>query len=257
MIDGAIWAGGILLLVYGSRWLEKRWPIATTPASEVRDDWLAAIVSLFVPFLLNPLTSVCAATLLSWTGAGWIHLPTEGWWYVLSMAVVVVTADLINYSVHRLQHAVPFLWAMHSFHHSASAITLITGARHLWMERVLFHSILPIMVILFEIPPSMVMIAGFIFLLPDGCAHLNVRIPMGRMITWINSPQWHRIHHSVQPEHHDKNFASLLPLWDIVFGTAWIPHRDEYPDTGLVPPVRVDIIDSFIWPLRHLRHRNI
>jgi len=60
----------------------------------------------------------------------------------------------------------------------------------------------------------------------------------------------------VRPEHRDKNFAALLPLWDIIFRTAWIPARNEYSDTGFDPPVRVDLIDSIIWPFRHLRRRR-
>jgi hypothetical protein len=76
--------------------------------------------------------------------------------------------------------------------------------------------------------------------------------PMGRMITVLNSPQWHRIHHSMMPEHRDKSFASLLPLWDILFRTAWLPKPDEYPVTGFDPPVRVSVIEGVIWPFRHL-----
>jgi sterol desaturase/sphingolipid hydroxylase (fatty acid hydroxylase superfamily) len=38
--------------------------------------------------------------------------------------------------------------------------------------------------------------SAFIFSLPDSCAHLNVRIPLGPFVTWVNNPQWHRIHHS-------------------------------------------------------------
>jgi hypothetical protein len=145
---------------------------------------------------------------------------------------------------------------MHSFHHSANAVTFVTGARHLWMERVMAGAVLPIMPILFQIPPDMQIILTLIYFFPNTCAHLNVRFPMGRMITFVNSPQWHRIHHSALPEHRDKNFASLLPLWDILFGTAWIPKPDEYPVTGLDPPVRVNVIDSVIWPFRHLVGRK-
>ena len=169
-------------------------------------------------------------------------MPMQGYWYFVSLVILVVITDLYTYTFHRFQHAIPFLWAMHSFHHSANALTLATGSRHLWMETVMTSAILPIIPILFQIPPDMLLIISLIHFFPDSCAHLNVRFPMGRMITWVNSPQWHRIHHSVLPEHRDKNFASVLPLWDILFGTAWIPKPDEYPVTGLDPPVRVSVI---------------
>lgn len=247
----------ILLVVYGSRYLERKWPIAATPRSEVQDDWLAVMVSLGIPIIFNPITSVTSATILSYTGFGWVHLPVTGYWYVVSLLVTIVIVDFYNYAYHRVMHAVPFLWALHSFHHSANALTLVTGGRHVWIERVLNNGFLPILAILFQIPPSMAMIVGIVSFLPDSCAHLNVRIPLGRFVTWMNNPQWHRIHHSVQPEHFDKNFAGILTIWDFAFGTAYVPRPDEYPDTGLVPAERVDVIDSIIWPFRHLRHRRI
>ena len=243
----------IAAIIGVARILERRWPIAVTPVSEVIEDWKLVSVNFFLTTLLTPLATVCSAVILSTLGHGWVHLPTHGYWYFVSLVFLAVISDLYTYVLHRLKHAIPFLWAMHSFHHSANALTFATGARHLWIETVMTSAILPIFPILFLIPPDMVLILSLIHFFPDSCAHMNVRFPMGRMITVLNSPQWHRIHHSVMPEHRDKNFASLLPLWDILFGTAWIPKRDEYPVTGFDPPVRVSVIEGVIWPFRHLR----
>jgi sterol desaturase/sphingolipid hydroxylase (fatty acid hydroxylase superfamily) len=242
----------LIAMISIARILERRWPIAITPVSEVIEDWKLVSVNVALTTLLAPLTTVCGGVILSTLGHGWVHLPTNGYWYFVSIIILAVISDLYTYTFHRFQHAIPFLWAMHSFHHSASALTFATGARHLWMEKVMTSAVLPIMPILFQVPPDMQLILSLIHFFPDSCAHLNVRFPMGRMITLLNSPQWHRIHHSAMPEHRDKNFASLLPLWDILFGTAWIPKPDEYPVTGFDPPVRVSVIDSIIWPFRHL-----
>ena len=236
-----------------ARILERKWPIAETPAPEVLDDWKVVGANLSLSWLLIPVTTVSSGLIFSALGRGWIHLPMHGYWYFVSLIILVVISDLYSYTFHRLQHSIPFLWAMHSFHHSANALTFVTGARHYWVERVISSGILPIIPILFLVPPEMQFILSAIHFLPDTCAHLNVRFPMGRMITVVNSPQWHRIHHSALPEHRDKNFASLLPVWDLLFGTAWIPQPDEYPVTGLDPPVRVGLIDGVIWPFRHLR----
>ncbi|WP_246667783.1 sterol desaturase family protein [Bradyrhizobium macuxiense] len=242
-------------IYYCTRLLEKRWPIADIPRSEFRDDWLAVIVSVGLENMLAPVAAICAATIVAHTGFGWIELPTEGYWWYASLAFVVVAVDLYKYAFHRLQHAIPILWSMHSFHHSANAVTFITGGRHYWLERVLSDAFLPIIVILFRVPADMALAVGVVIFIPDTCSHLNVRMPFGRFATWINNPQWHRIHHSARLEHRDKNFAAVFPFWDILFGTAWVPRADEYPATGLVPAERVDIINSVIWPIRHLRHR--
>jgi sterol desaturase/sphingolipid hydroxylase (fatty acid hydroxylase superfamily) len=254
--DFATYLAVYLVLIYGTRLLERYRPIADVPYSEFRDDWLAVIVSIGLETLLAPVAALGAVAITSHTGLGWIRLPTEGYWWYASLAIVVVALDLYKYTFHRLQHAIPLLWAMHSFHHSANAVTFITGGRHFWLERVLSDAFLPIMAILFLIPPDMVIAAGLIFFVPDTCAHLNIRIPLGRFVTWVNNPQWHRIHHSALMEHRDKNFAAFFPIWDILFGTAWVPRPGEYPATGLVPAERVDIINSVIWPVRHLRRRE-
>jgi sterol desaturase/sphingolipid hydroxylase (fatty acid hydroxylase superfamily) len=63
--------------------------------------------------------------------------------------------------------------------------------------------------------------------------HLNSPIRFGWFNRILSSPQSHRIHHSNLPEHTDKNFATVLPLWDIVFGTYYHPKEDEWPSTGV------------------------
>jgi sterol desaturase/sphingolipid hydroxylase (fatty acid hydroxylase superfamily) len=246
----------LVIAVLVARQFERRWPIdPDLPKSEVVTDWKVIAVNVALAWIVGSLTAVCGAAIVNAAGGGFIPLRTDGWWFVLSLLVFLLVADLNRYVTHRLCHAVPFLWALHSFHHSAEAMTFATGARHHWMDRVLLGTLLPFLSILFRVPIELVTVSSFIIFLPDGCAHLNVRFPLGRAITWLNSPQWHRIHHSVQPEHFNKNFASVLPLWDILFGTAWIPDKDEYPATGLVPGEKCDVVTSIVWPFRHYLRR--
>jgi sterol desaturase/sphingolipid hydroxylase (fatty acid hydroxylase superfamily) len=239
-----------------ARKFERRWPIDPNPAhSEIVADWKVTGINMAVAWLAGPLTALSSTAIVKAAGGGFIQLRTDGWWYAVSVLIFVVCLDLYRYSSHRLYHAVPFLWELHSFHHSAEALTFVTGARHHWIQRVMENACFPVLSIVFEAPDSLLILVGVIFFLPDGCAHLNVRLPLGRAITWVNSPQWHRIHHSVLPEHQNKNFASLLPLWDVVFGTAWIPRADEYPATGLVPGEKCDLMTSLVWPFRHALRR--
>ena len=135
----------VVLMVCLARIVERRWPIAATPVSEVIEDWKVVSVNFALTTLLAPLTTVCSGIILSTLGHGWIHLPMHGYWYFVSIIILAVISDLYTYIFHRLQHAIPFLWAMHSFHHSANALTFVTGARHLWMERVMASAVLPIM----------------------------------------------------------------------------------------------------------------
>ena len=50
----------------------------------------------------------------------------------------------------------------------------------------------------------------------------------------VASPVFHRWHHTTEAQGLDKNFAGLLPLWDVLFGTLHLP-ADQRPTVfGLV-----------------------
>jgi sterol desaturase/sphingolipid hydroxylase (fatty acid hydroxylase superfamily) len=63
---------------------------------------------------------------------------------------------------------------MHSLHHSAEALSIITGARHFWLEDPLYTAVFPILGIIFKIPPKMTPPIQLLYLLlGDGFVHLN------------------------------------------------------------------------------------
>jgi sterol desaturase/sphingolipid hydroxylase (fatty acid hydroxylase superfamily) len=68
--------------------------------------------------------------------------------------------------------------------------------------------------------------------------HANVRTNLGVLRYVVVTPQSHRVHHSVEARHHDKNFGAFLSVWDRLFKTHYIGDDDEYPATGLPTPGR-------------------
>jgi sterol desaturase/sphingolipid hydroxylase (fatty acid hydroxylase superfamily) len=68
-------------------------------------------------------------------------------------------------------------------------------------------------------------------------------------------PRFHRWHHTDESEARDKNFAGLLPLWDILFGTYYMP-RDRRPASyGTATPVPTGLLGQLIFPFRAQRAR--
>jgi sterol desaturase/sphingolipid hydroxylase (fatty acid hydroxylase superfamily) len=243
---------GITLLI--ARQFEKRNPIEPEQSTaEIIVDWKLTGLRLVLGKLLSPVTNVCTLILVNAAGGGWIHLRSDGWWFLLSFIVLILGIDFWSYLVHRAMHKFPVLWAMHSLHHSAEALTMVTGARHFWLEGPLVSTAFPVLAIVFMIPPEMgTMIGLFYFLVGEGMAHLNLRLSLGRFTLCIQNPQYHRIHHSVEPQHQGKNFCKLLPLFDVIFGTAWNPGKDEFPATGLASGEKATgFLDGIIWPVRH------
>jgi sterol desaturase/sphingolipid hydroxylase (fatty acid hydroxylase superfamily) len=154
--------------------------------------------------------------------------------YALVPVIVIMTNDFFYYWFHRLQHAVPFLWQFHAVHHSDEEMNVTTSLRHHWIEdplRVVL-AILP-MTLLYKLENHEVYFLALLLGNWGYFVHANVRIDFGRMTAWLSGPMLHRVHHSIEERHRDKNFAAYVPLWDVLFGTYFRP--DGYPRTGVAP----------------------
>lgn len=219
-------------------------------------DWKLTLTRIGMDQLIAPLMGVTGVLIINAAGGGLFHLRSEGWGLLLSAVVIVLTTDFLTYLIHRASHEVPVLWAMHSLHHSAESLSIITGARHFWFGDAISTVAFWSMGIIFKSPSELTTFVTLIYLLPCALTHMNIRLSLGRFALVINNPQYHRIHHSVEPQHRNKNFCQMLPIFDVIFGTAWKPGKDEFPKTGLVPPKKaMGFLDGLIWPVRHIRAR--
>jgi sterol desaturase/sphingolipid hydroxylase (fatty acid hydroxylase superfamily) len=232
--------------------LEAASPIEPNqPRAELKRNYTLVAINVLLNQLLKPVASFSGAMIVNAMGGGFIELRADGWWFGLSLIVLVLTIEIVSYLIHRLQHALPVLWAMHSLHHSAESLNLVVGARHYWFEGVAMVAFLPFIDVFFRTRWELMFATAIIYFLPDQCAHLNIRFSLGRFGLCINHPQYHRIHHSVLPQHKDKNFCKLLPAIDVLFGTAWKPSADEFPPTGLATGIKTStLMDGLLWPFR-------
>jgi sterol desaturase/sphingolipid hydroxylase (fatty acid hydroxylase superfamily) len=249
-----LWSIPAIAVVVWALWfLQRKFPVQPEQLNAaVVVDWKLAGLRVVIKPLIGPLTAASGIMIINATGGGWIHLRSDGWWFPFSVVVTILAMDLYSYLLHRAQHKIPALWAMHSLHHSAEALSIVTGARHFWFEDVITTGIFPVMGIIFYIPPEILTTVSLIYLVPDGLlTHLNVRMSLGRFALVVNNPQYHRIHHSLEPQHFNKNFCKMLPLFDVIFGTAWCPGKDEFPRTGLADEKATGFLDGLIWPVRH------
>jgi sterol desaturase/sphingolipid hydroxylase (fatty acid hydroxylase superfamily) len=80
--------------------------------------------------------------------------------------------------------------------------------------------------------------------------HANIDWDWGPFRSVIASPRFHRWHHTSENEGLDKNFAGLLPLWDILFGTYYMP-KDKLPARfGTDAKVPTGLIGQLAFPFR-------
>jgi sterol desaturase/sphingolipid hydroxylase (fatty acid hydroxylase superfamily) len=166
-----------------------------------------------------------------------------------AMLIEALVVDFFFYWFHRCQHTANVLWQVHMLHHSDRALNVTTTHRVHFLEHLLtpLFMVLPIM-LLFELPDRNIYWIALAPTVWSYVVHANVRIGFGRFWWLLSSPQYHRIHHSIEPEHRDKNFAVWFPIYDVLFGTAHRPKPGEFPETGVAGVEVATLSDAFMLP---------
>jgi sterol desaturase/sphingolipid hydroxylase (fatty acid hydroxylase superfamily) len=149
-------------------------------------------------------------------------------------AIPALVLDFFYYWFHRLQHTLPWLWEQHKLHHTEVVLNVTSSYRHHWLENTFraFVIVFP-MALLIKITPVEAGLASVLTTQLGYFIHANIRLQLGPLSRFIGCPQVHRIHHSVEAKHYNRNFAAYFPMWDVIFGTYYHPHGDEFPATGI------------------------
>jgi sterol desaturase/sphingolipid hydroxylase (fatty acid hydroxylase superfamily) len=214
-----------------------------------------SMMYLAVPTLLGGVIAGTVAIVRRINGGGLIDLDFDS-----SASVPVAIAgtflfllafDFFYYWWHRAQHEMKPLWAMHKLHHMDETLGVSTQMRCHWLEEIgRIPFIFVPMALLFNLPLHGGVIA-FVLTFWTGLIHSNLRLGFGKASMIVAGPQIHRIHHSNQIQHFDKNYAALFPIYDVIFGTYYHPARDEYPLTGVRgEPEIQSISQAFLLPFR-------
>jgi len=138
--------------------------------------------------------------------------------------------DLADYCRHRLQHRLRVWWALHSLHHSQRQMTFWNDDRNHLLDELIAGAWFAAVAFLIGVPPGQFIAAVMLTRFVESLSHANVRLDFGRIGSrLLVGPRFHRTHHAIgvghQGKHQGCNFATLFPLWDIVFGTADFGYR--------------------------------
>jgi sterol desaturase/sphingolipid hydroxylase (fatty acid hydroxylase superfamily) len=168
------------------------------------------------------------------------------WPVWLQFAVLFVVMDLMNYVAHRLSHRLRLLWLFHAIHHSQPRLTAFTNFRF-HLGDILFRMLVQFPVYVLLGSPTLagvplVWLTVLSSVLLEGLAHCDLSWRFGPLGAVLVSPAFHRIHHSVEVRHRDRNFGIALSVWDRIFGTA-ADDRERPVAYGLAEP---QVPESFV-----------
>lgn len=152
---------------------------------------------------------------------------------ILQNILFVIIMDFTLYWIHRFNHTISILWEIHKFHHSATELTIITTARLHPIEIAINNVIFSLPLFIIGVPVE-TYLAFFFFTNWLGHIHHSM-LPwdwglIGKYV--FLSPAAHRLHHSLEEKHFNKNFGTVTPLWDRIFGT-WYYGNDLNEEVGI------------------------
>jgi alkylglycerol monooxygenase len=140
-------------------------------------------------------------------------------------AIAVLGVELGYYWWHRLSHEVNLLWAVHAVHHQSEDYNLAVALRQAILS--------PLTVLPFYLPLAVLGVPVLQFAVVEALVtlyqfwiHTELVGRIGPLEALLNTPSHHRVHHAVNPQYLDKNYAGTFILWDRLFG-SFAPERER------------------------------
>ena len=167
---------------------------------------------------------------------------------LFAFVAYLVVFDLVDYAVHRGQHGVHWWWRLHALHHSQRQMTMWSDNRNHLLDDLIRDAVIVLVARAIGIAPGQFVAVIVVTQMLESLSHANARLPFGPVLErLIVSPRYHRVHHAIGVGHESagpqslggRNFATLFPIWDILFGSADFRSspgptgvRDQLPDAG-------------------------
>lgn len=213
-----------------SLWPAEQWDNRLTTGIDCRYTLikLFLVLPLFTYLVLFPLNRWMGGDSAG-DGAGLVSVQEVAPWLghhpVELFLVYYAIYDFVLYAVHRLQHSIPWWWALHSLHHSQRQLSCWSNDRDHYVDDLLEALVVAAVGLVIGIAPTQYALLILLGELLQNLGHANIRLNFGPVLgRLLVDPRYHRLHHMrVDPDRptlHACNYAFIFPIWDILFGSA-------------------------------------
>jgi sterol desaturase/sphingolipid hydroxylase (fatty acid hydroxylase superfamily) len=201
--------------------------------AEWRTDLMYFVIShLFIQFF-GIITQKPATLFFGWIGLDKVHSWIQQLPFVVALFIAFFTTDFFQYWAHRIFHNHVYLWRFHSVHHSTQHMDWLAGSRTHFIDIFFTRAMTFIPLYILGFSPA-VFNAYIIFIAIHAVLiHANTRINFGFLKYIFATPQYHHWHHCENPKYYGKNFATIFPFIDMIFGTYYLPGNVWPEGTGV------------------------
>jgi sterol desaturase/sphingolipid hydroxylase (fatty acid hydroxylase superfamily) len=194
-----------------------------------RRQWAVDLTYFFVNSLLIEVLTILTLTpaliLFDWARVDALTTAIGSLPIVVQVPALLLVADFTQYWVHRTFHVVPFLWRFHAIHHSIEQMDWLAGSRLHLADVIVTRGLTYVPIFVLGFSQAALMVYVFLVAVQATFIHANVRWEFRALRRLVATPAFHHWHHSAEREAVNRNFAVHTPIWDIAFGTYFLPDR--------------------------------
>lgn len=170
--------------------------------------------------------------------------------FALQLLLGLALADALAYWMHRAFHARP-LWGLHAVQHSSPRLDWLSSVRLHPLNQALMSVVQALPLLFLGFDPRVFAVVAPLFTLYAILIHANVGWSFGPLKRVIATPRFQRWHHSSADAGRDKNFAGLFPIWDLLFGSYYMPENQIPTEFGAgAEPVPAGLWRQLAYPFR-------
>lgn len=210
-----------------------------------RRDWRPELSNIISDSMFMVLIQIALPILLSLSLVLWItdwfasnQLAIGNLWpkdlpISIQLVMMIVLAEFPRYWIHRTFHTVTKMWEFHAVHHSPKKLYWFNVGRFHPIDKALQYCVDALPFALLGLSTE-VLAAYFVFYAVNGFyQHSNCNVRLGILNFIISGPELHRWHHSRKASESNNNYGNNLIIWDLIFGTRFLPSNEQVGKIGL------------------------
>lgn len=202
--------------------------------NEIKTDLVfMLLIQVLLPMLLSLMTTMFLVKFMAEKGWTLDGFWPQSWPVWLQMLLMMFSADFLRYWLHRAMHESVFLWRFHAVHHSVQKLYWLNVGRFHPLDKAVQFVCDALPFILLGVSKEVLALYFVIYSIKGFFQHSAVDVRLGWLNYIISGPELHRWHHSKVIRESNSNYGNNVIVWDLLFGTFYLPKDRHVGDLGL------------------------